>query len=87
MLLLLSLFLLDRCYYFPMLLATVELAEEIERESGIAVQPIELKLTQRLSASVSRPRASLVLVVFYAVPFLIGLLFLTGLIALKATGP
>jgi len=58
MLLLLSLFLLDRCYYFPMLLATVELAEEIERESGIAVQPIELKLTQRLSASVSRPKAT-----------------------------
>lgn len=87
MLLLVSLFLLDRCYYFPMLLATVDLGEEIERESGSAAQPIELKLTQHISASVSRPRASFVLLVFYAVPFLVGLLFLSGLIALKTSGP
>jgi hypothetical protein len=87
MLLLVALFLLDRCYYYPMLLAAVELAEEIERESGSAVQPIELKLTQRISASVSRPMAKFVLLVFYAVPFLVGLLFLSGLIALKAATP
>jgi hypothetical protein len=84
MLLLLSLFLLDRFYYYRMLLAVVEHTEEIERESGTSVQPIELKLTQRISASVSRPMASFVLLVFYAVPFLIGLAFLTGLIALSA---
>src|SRR5215470_7344913 len=72
MLLLVSLFLLDRCYYYRMLLATVEHAEEIERESGSAAQPIELKLTQRISGSVSRPMSSLVLFAFYAVPFLIG---------------
>ncbi|HJY78067.1 MAG TPA: hypothetical protein VKE95_15630 [Burkholderiales bacterium] len=84
MLLLVSLFLLDRCYYFRMLIATVELAEEIERESGSAMQPIELKLTQHVSASVSRRTASLVLWLFYAVPFLIGLLFLTGLVVLKS---
>jgi hypothetical protein len=84
MLLLISLFLLDRLYYFPMLLATVDLAEEIEHESGCAAQPIELKLTQRVSASVSRPMAKLVLLVFYAVPFLVGLLFLTGLVVLKS---
>ena len=87
MLLLVSLFLLDRFYYFPMLLATVELAEEIERESGSAEQPIELKLTRRVSASVSRPMAKFVLLVFYAVPFLVGLAFLTGLIALSAATP
>ena len=86
MLLLLSLFLLDRCYYFPMLLATVELGEEIERESGSAAQPIELKLTQRVSATVSRTRAKVALLIFYAVPFLVGLAFLTGLIALKTSG-
>jgi hypothetical protein len=87
MLLLISLFLLDRWYYFPMLLASVDLAEEIERESGSAAQPIELKLTQRVSASASRRMAKFVLLLFYAVPFLVGLAFLTGLIALKTSGP
>jgi len=87
MLLLVSLFLLDRCYYYRMLLAAVEHAEEIERESGSAAQPIELRLTRRISGSVSRPMSSLVLFMFYAVPFVIGLLFITGLIALTATAP
>ena len=87
MLLLLSLFLLDRLYYFPMLIAAVELGEEIERESGCAAQPIELKLTQRVSASVSRRTAKFVLLLFYAVPFVVGLAFLTGLIALSAATP
>ena len=87
MLLLLSLFLLDRCYYYRMLLAAVEHGEELERESGTPAQPIELRLTQRISASVSRPMGTFVLLVFYAVPFLVGLAFLTGLIALSAATP
>jgi hypothetical protein len=37
--------------------------------------------------NVSRPMAKFVLLVFYAVPFLVGLLFLSGLIALKAATP
>ena len=87
MLLLLSLFLLDRFYYYRMLLAVVEHTEEIERESGSPEQPIELRLTQRISASVSRRMAKFVLLVFYAVPFLVGLAFLSGLIALSAAVP
>jgi hypothetical protein len=76
LLLLASLFVLDYFYFYRMLIAVVQRAEELEIESRRPGEPLELNLSSCLSRSISRTRASLVLFFFYFIPLLSGLLFL-----------
>lgn len=76
LLLLITVFVLDYFYYYRMLLAVVEHAEEVERDTTGSEPHFELKLTRAISQRVSRRRASTVLLIFYGIPFASGLVFL-----------
>lgn len=76
LLLLFSVFVLDFFYYYRMLLAVVERTEQLENESRRPGEPVEFFLTSAISSRVTRTRATLVLWVFYGVPFFIGLSFM-----------
>ena len=76
--LLVSVFLLDYCYYYKLLLGAVERGEQLERElsSQGATQPREtFKLTLQLSTCVSRKRARNLIFAFYVIPFVSGIIF------------
>jgi hypothetical protein len=79
LLLLFSLFVLDYFYYYRMLLAAVERAEEIEAESRRPGSPIRFDLTGPISRKVTPARATVVLWIFYGVPFLCGTVFMSYL--------
>jgi hypothetical protein len=76
LLLLFSIFVLDYFYYYRMLLAAVERTEQLEAVSRRPGEPMEFDLTGAISRRVSRARATLVLSVFYGVPFLCGSVFM-----------
>jgi hypothetical protein len=79
LLLLFSLFVLDYFYYYRMLLAAVERTEDLEAESQRPGAPIAFDLTRPISRKVTRARATIVLWVFYGVPFLCGAVFMSYL--------
>jgi hypothetical protein len=83
LMLLASLFVMDYFYFYRMLLAVVRHGEEIEAESRGPKSPIVFNLTCCLSNSISRRRASLVLLAFYGIPFTAGLIFLIYLATLN----
>jgi len=71
-----ALLVLDRFYYYRMLVAAVQYGEEIERESGSPEQPIELGLTRRISASVTVSSSSMALWLLYIIPMVAGIVLL-----------
>ena len=76
--LLVSIFLLDYCYYYKLLLGVVERGEQLERElsSRGAAQPQEtFSLTLHLSTCVGRRRARNLIFAFYVIPFVSGIIF------------
>jgi ABC-type Na+ efflux pump permease subunit len=77
-----TLFVLDYFYFYRMLLAVVRHAEDLEIASHHADAPITFGLTSCISNSISRKRASAVLLLFYAIPLVSGLLFLLCLVTL-----
>jgi hypothetical protein len=79
LLLLFSLFVLDYFYYYRMLLAAVEKTEALEAQSRRPGEPIAFDLTGAISHKVSRVRATIVLWVFYGVPFVCGVVFMVYL--------
>jgi len=82
--LLATLFVLDYFYFYRMLIAVVQHGEEIEAESRLQKSPVVFDLTCRISACMTRRRASLVLMMFYGIPFTSGLIFLLYLLYLSA---
>ena len=80
--LLATLFILDYFYFYRMLLAVVQHAEDLELASHQPDSPITLGLTCCISNAITRKRASVVLLLFYAIPLMSGLLFLLYLITL-----
>jgi hypothetical protein len=76
LLLLFSLFVLDYFYYYRMLLAAVAKTEALEADSRRPGSPLAFDLTGAISSKVSRVRASVVLWVFYGVPFVCGGVFM-----------
>jgi hypothetical protein len=82
LLLLLAVFVLDYFYYYPMLLSVVACTHELEQESCGPNGAIALNLSGRLSKDVPPTRATAVLLVFYGIPLLSGLLFLLYLATL-----
>jgi len=87
LLLLFSLFVLDYFYYYRMLIAAVERTEELEAESRRPGTPIAFDLTGPISRKVSRTRATLVLWVFYGVPFVCGAVFMIYLAMIPSLAP
>jgi hypothetical protein len=85
LLLLAALFVMDYFYFYRMLIAVVRHGEEMEAESRGPKSPIAFNLTCCLSDSISRRRASFVLLAFYGIPFVAGLIFLTYLVTLNPT--
>jgi hypothetical protein len=83
LMLLATLFVLDYFYFYRMLLAVVQHAEEIEAESRQAKSPIAFDLTCRISDCISRKRASSVLLMFYGIPVASGLIFLAYLATIR----
>lgn len=79
-----TLFVLDYFYFYPMLLAVVRHGEEIEAESRSPKSPVVFDLTCRISNCMPRRRASIVLMMFYGIPFGSGLIFLGYLVYLSA---
>ncbi len=76
--LLVSIFLLDYCYYYRLLLGAVERGEQLERELSPQgpTQPQEtFRLTLHLSTCVSRKRARNLIFAFYLIPFVSGTIF------------
>jgi len=82
LMLLTTLFVLDYFYFYRMLLAVVQHGEEIEAESQKAKSPIAFNLTCRISDCMPKRRASLVLLLFYGIPLVSGLIFLTYLLTI-----
>jgi hypothetical protein len=80
--LLATLFVLDYFYFYRMLLAVVQHAEEMEIASQQPGAPIKFGLTCCISNAISRKRAAVVLLLFYAIPLVSGLLFLLYLVTL-----
>ena len=76
LMLLFSLFVLDYFYYYRMLLAAVDKTEALESESRQPGSPLAFDLTGSISSKVSRARATIVLWVFYGVPFVCGSVFM-----------
>jgi hypothetical protein len=79
LLLLISVFIIDRFYYYELLIGSVERAEELEN----LLTPIEIKgkkevagITQYLTKKVGRGRANIIILVFYGLAFAFGLVFL-----------
>jgi hypothetical protein len=65
-----------------MLLAVVRHAEEMEIASHQPEAPITFGLTRCISNAISQKRAAVVLLLFYAIPLVSGLLFLLYLVTL-----
>ena len=82
LLLLTAVFVLDYFYFYRMLLAVVRLGVELEVESRQPTSPIELEVTGCIAKAVPERLASLVILVFYGIPFVAGLVFLGYLVAL-----
>jgi hypothetical protein len=77
-----TLFVLDYFYFYRMLLAVVRHAEEMEIASHQPEAPITFGLTCCISNAISQKRAAVVLLLFYAIPLVSGLLFLLYLVTL-----
>ena len=77
-----TLFVLDYFYFYRMLLAVVQYAEEMEIASRRPEAPMTFGLTCCISNAISRKRAAVVLLSFYAIPLVSGLLFLLYLVTL-----
>ncbi len=80
--LLATLFVLDYFYFYRMLLAVVRHGEGVEANSKPS-SPIAFNLTGCISDCISRKRSSAVLLVFYGIPFVSGLIFLLYLALLQ----
>jgi hypothetical protein len=78
-----TLFVLDYFYFYRMLIAVVRHGEELEAESRKPTSPIEFNLTCCISDCISQRRASVVLLAFYGIPFVSGLIFLLYLALLR----
>ena len=86
LLLLATLFVLDYFYFYRMLIAVVRHGEEMEAESRKPTAPIAFNLTCCISDCISRRRAAAVLLAFYGIPFVSGLIFLVYLALLRPPG-
>jgi hypothetical protein len=78
-LLLASVFIIDKFYYYKLLIGTVEKAEQLEHE----LNPIEIKgktqsagITIFLTEKVSRRMANIIIIIFYGLAFAFGIMFL-----------
>jgi len=71
LLLLISTFIMDYFYYYQLLLGAVEKGIEIEKSN-----PSLVNITLTLSERVSISHASLVVFIFYGIPFFTGIVFL-----------
>jgi len=83
LLLLVSTFLLDYRYYYAMLLAAVGCSEKLEAELEQTLREAgwpPFLLMREISKQINRTQAKLVLLFFYGVPFLSGILFLLFII-------
>jgi hypothetical protein len=74
--LLVGIFCMDYLYYYQLLLGAVERAEEIDKAyEGFAVGTTRLfGMTTMISKKVSKLRATVCLVIFYGIPFIVGIL-------------
>jgi hypothetical protein len=83
-------FLLDYLYYYRLLLAAVERGEALERELSTLV-PAGLSptfsLALYLSEKVSRRHAQAILMFFYGIPFVAGVIFFVYLLAWYQVSP
>jgi hypothetical protein len=77
--LLISVFIIDRCYYYELLIGSVEKAEELEN----LLNPIEINgkkeiagITHYLTKKVGRGKANIIIFIFYGLSFAFGLSFL-----------
>jgi len=67
-------FLVDFCYYFRMLLGAVKRSEELEEEiKEMGFSPSFLGLTGHINKTMPAWAAKLVVLLFYLVPFLVGI--------------
>ncbi len=76
---LIAYWILDFCYYFPLLLGAVECSEKIENEIGHKY----LNLTQMISKKVSVKRAYLSLSLFYGIIILLGVIGISYMFSLS----
>jgi len=67
-------YLMDRLYYYPLLLSAVVVGEDLENTYDLPA-----KLTTALSKKVTRRRANIVVQLFYIGAFLVGLIILLAL--------
>ena len=81
-----TLFVLDYLYFYRMLLAVVRYGEEIEIESRKTGAIMAFGLTCCISKASSQRRATVVILLFYAIPLFSGMLFLLYLTALDIPG-
>lgn len=65
-------FIIDRCYYFEMLLGAVKFARQIDERYENS--NMKFGLTNKICRQISEPAAILVLWAYYGIPFVLGII-------------